>query len=342
MGFFSRNSKKPNSTSDQTKSSIDHIIKSESNFSSYEQYLNLLDELKHTNIKEWIKNYSQYLNARLITYLNVSHNVDIAIKIADIYCKEFFITPMTFFGLILYTSLFNDKKNLEKYSDIICDYIDQPKEESQYRKELYVNGQRTLDSGDYRDILGQYKIDVQWDNGQFFQFGGSYINGIDTRFYTTKKSIWEYKYQLLIDLGKFDTALLFLDNRQKLFGETLKILMLKIETLELLGKQKDKLDLLNFLLLKYPNNLISLEKRMNFYLENHDYERALNDINLILSIKPTMELQKTRDEIIDKINNNNSSVNINSDIETQLKLKYAKGEISEDEYLRKRKILEFD
>lgn len=345
MGFFSRSTKQSNNNLNQVSNISNQLINYEKSFQTYEQYFKHLNDSYQTNtgyVKQWVEINKEYLNARLISFLNTPNNVDIAIKIANLYCKEFFIIPSSFFGLMLYTSLFNDKKNLEKYLDIICDYIDQPKEESQYQKNLYVNGQRTLDSGDYRGILGQYKIDGEWDHGGFFEFRGSYINGVDTRFYTTKKSIWEYKYQLLIDLGKFDTALLFLDYRQELIGETLNILLLKIETLELLGKQKEKLDLLNFILLKYPNNLISLKKRMDFYLENHDYEKALNDINLILSIKPTMELQKSRDEIIEKINQNNSSVNVKSDIETQLKLKYAKGEISEDEYLRKREILELD
>lgn len=345
MGFFSNILKGPDNFSYPVNFTKQLVIL-EKDFNLYERYYEELlkyQRLKPEDTKYWLTFNKEVLNARFIAYINatnIPNNIDISIKIAQLYCNDFLITPKSFFGIMLYSSLYNDKAKLLKYSDVILNYIDQPDDERLYEKNFCNPGKKGID---YGKLLGSIKIGDEWDHGDFFTKGGSYRLGIDYRYYGTKENIWYYKYKLLIELTKYDDALEYLQECINRKGENFDILLLKIQTLELIGEKKEALSLLDFLIFKYPDSILALQKRFELLLKVDEFESALKDISEILSKEPTLENKKLRDDLIQKINEKNQNQNdFQSDIEIQLKMKYAKGEITEEEYLKKRKILELD
>lgn len=354
MGFFSRNRKEPDKDLKQTNNILNQLGNFEMDLPSYEYYLEKLEEsfqLYPDLTKAWAEKNKKYLNARLITYLNTPNlpdNIDFAIKIANLYCKNLFITPMTFFGLILYTSLYDNEKELKKYSPVILDYLNNYKEESCYIWKYYSGDDpdEKTQSGDYGTILGQNTVEVEWDHGNFFNTkSGSSIFGISnswTPHYITWGNIWQYRLHLLATLNQNEEALNYLDFLYDHNVYPDRVLKNKILLLHNLNRTKEALDILDFILIKDPNDEWALNKRSNIFLNTNDYERALKDINTLYSLDPTLKLKKTREEVIEKINCNKQISDKNGDIENQLKLKFASGELSEEEYIRKRKILELD
>ncbi|MDX8551773.1 hypothetical protein KHC33_04120 [Methanospirillum sp. J.3.6.1-F.2.7.3] len=348
MGFFSRNRKEPDKDLKQTNNITNQLGNYELNLHSYEYYLEKLEksfQLYPDLTKAWAEKNKEYLNARLITYLNtpnLPNNIDFAIKLANLYCKNLFITPMTFFGLVLFTSLYDNDKELKKYSQVILDYLNNYQEVFRNIVKIDVD----IQSVDYGPILGQNKIEVEWDHGQFFDTKqGSATFGISnswTPHYVIWGWIWQFISHLLVKLNQYDEALNYLKFLYEHKVDQDRVLVSKFRLLHDLGRTKEALDILDFILIKDPNDEWALNKRSNIFLNTNDYERALKDINTLYSLDPTLELKKTREEVIEKINCNKQISDKNGDIENQLKLKFASGELSEEEYIRKRKILELD
>lgn len=218
----------------------------------------------------------------------------------------------------------------------------------------FVNALPQTQLADYYPEINTLFDKIISENGYFYSPSYKTYEGNSSGYHIKEgplcgEYIWLDKWKLLSKLNHHEAALDLIEdskeyrNNNSIYIDDFEpeiidgqLFLYKAISLEKTGDYEESLKIYEYLLLKDPEDAYLWERKAEITEKLGMIKDAINAYNNLLAISPSYEIQQRRDSLVIKSKNNNLD---QSDPLALLKIKFAKGEISEDVYVTKKRLL---